>query len=80
VQISAHTDGIGSAGFNQQLSQARADACVAYLVQAGVAPSALIAKGYGESQPLEKETLKNGKDNPAAREKNRRVEFKILKD
>lgn len=79
LEIAAHTDGIGSAKFNQQLSQARADACVAYLVNAGVEASRLIARGYGATMPLEKEKDKKGKDLPAAREKNRRVEFKILK-
>lgn len=79
LEISAHTDGIGSTQYNQQLSQARADACVAYLVNAGIDANRLIAKGYGATKPLEKEKDKKGKDIPAAREKNRRVEFKIVK-
>lgn len=79
LEISAHTDGIGSAQYNQQLSQARADACVAYLVNAGIDANRLIAKGYGATKPLEKEKDKKGRDIPAARDKNRRVEFKIVK-
>jgi outer membrane protein OmpA-like peptidoglycan-associated protein len=79
LEISAHTDGIGSVSYNQQLSQARADACVNYLVNAGIDTSRLIAKGYGATKPLEKEKDKKGKDIPAAREKNRRVEFKVIK-
>ncbi len=54
---------------NQQLSQARADACVNYLVNAGIDASRLIAKGYGATQPLQKEKDKKGKDIPAARER-----------
>ncbi|MCS3797588.1 OmpA family protein [Niastella sp. OAS944] len=79
LEISAHTDGIGSSKYNQELSQARADACVAYLVNASIDANRLMAKGYGATKPLEKEKDKRGKDIPAAREKNRRVEFKIVK-
>ncbi|HEX6427644.1 MAG TPA: OmpA family protein [Niastella sp.] len=79
LEIAAHTDGIGSSSFNTQLSQARADACVAYLVNSGVDASKLTAKGFGACCPLEKEKTAKGKDIPAAREKNRRVEFKIVK-
>lgn len=79
LEIAAHTDGIGSAGFNKQLSQARADACVNYLVNAGVDASRLIAKGYGATLPVAKEKDGKGKDIPAAREQNRRVEFNIIK-
>jgi outer membrane protein OmpA-like peptidoglycan-associated protein/Tol biopolymer transport system component len=79
LEITAHTDGVGSASFNLQLSQARADACVAYLVHAGIDASVLSAKGLGECCPLEKETTAKGRDIPEAREKNRRVEFKLVK-
>jgi OOP family OmpA-OmpF porin len=79
LEIAAHTDGIGSETFNKQLSQARADACVAYLVSAGADASMLTAKGFGACCPLEKEKTAEGKDIPAAREKNRRVEFTIIK-
>jgi outer membrane protein OmpA-like peptidoglycan-associated protein len=37
----------------------------------------LIAKGYGECCPLEKETTPDGKDIPAARDNNRRVEMTL---
>jgi outer membrane protein OmpA-like peptidoglycan-associated protein len=48
-------------------------------VNAGIDTNRLSAKGYGATKPLEKEKDKKGKDIPAAREKNRRVEFKIVK-
>jgi OmpA-OmpF porin, OOP family len=52
---------------------------VAYLVNSGVEASMFTAKGFGACCPLEKEKTAKGKDIPAAREKNRRVEFKIVK-
>jgi outer membrane protein OmpA-like peptidoglycan-associated protein len=79
LEIDVHTDGIGSVKSNQFLSQGRANACAEYLVKAGVSPQQLIPKGFGECCPIEKETTPDGKDNPAAREKNRRVVFKMIK-
>jgi outer membrane protein OmpA-like peptidoglycan-associated protein/tetratricopeptide (TPR) repeat protein len=77
LEIAAHTDGIGTTAFNLKLSQQRAKACVEYLVKAGIDRQRLIAKGYGECCPLEKETTIDGKDDPAARENNRRVEMTL---
>lgn len=78
VEIGAHTDGVGSASYNLKLSEARAKACVRYIVSKGIDPSRLIAKGYGECCPVEAETMPGGKDIPEARKKNRRVEMKIV--
>jgi OOP family OmpA-OmpF porin len=77
VEISAHTDNIGSDAYNQKLSDKRAASCVAYLVSKGISADRLIAKGYGETTPVAENKL-NGKDNPAGRAKNRRTEFKVL--
>lgn len=79
IELSAHTDSKGSDKYNQQLSEARAKSVVAYLVSKGIAPARLEAKGYGESKPIAENTI-NGKDNPEGREKNRRTEFKVLKN
>jgi OOP family OmpA-OmpF porin len=79
LEIDVHTDGIGSVKSNQFLSQGRANACAEYLVKSGISPDQLSPKGFGECCPLEKETFPDGKDNPAAREKNRRVVFKMIK-
>ena len=73
VEISAHTDDVGSNQYNLKLSQRRAKAVVNYLVEKGVDPRRLIAKGYGETKPL----VPN--DSEEHRAMNRRVEFKILK-
>ena len=79
IELSAHTDSKGSNSYNQKLSEARAKSVVEYLVSKGIAPERLQAKGYGETMPIEPNTV-NGKDNPAGREKNRRTEFKVLKN
>jgi outer membrane protein OmpA-like peptidoglycan-associated protein len=73
VEISAHTDDMGSDAYNLKLSQLRAESVVHYLTLHGIAPDRLIAKGYGESAP----TATNDTDENRA--KNRRVEFKIIK-
>ena len=56
IELKSHTDFIGSDAQNNKLSQARADACIAYLVSQGIASERLIAKGLGESQPFVIET------------------------
>lgn len=78
VEIGAHTDGTGTAEHNMILSQQRAESCVKFLVQQGIDASRLVAKGYGTCCPIEKEATEDGKDIPEAREKNRRVEMKVL--
>ncbi len=72
VEIDGHTDSVGSDTYNQRLSQARAKAVVDYLVKHGISRDRLVAKGFGESQPVAPNTT------PEGRAKNRRVEFKIL--
>lgn len=72
IEISAHTDDKGSDEYNLALSQKRAESVVSYLVQQGIEPQRLIAKGYGESQPVGDNSTEEG----AA--KNRRVEMKVL--
>ncbi len=51
LEISGHTDDVGSAGFNYKLSVRRADAVKDALVRDGVDPSHIITKGMGKSQP-----------------------------
>ena len=79
IELSAHTDSKGSNAYNLKLSEARARSVVNYLVSKGIAAERLQAKGYGETMPIADNTV-NGKDNPAGREKNRRTEFKVLKN
>jgi outer membrane protein OmpA-like peptidoglycan-associated protein len=72
IRIAGYTDGRGGSQFNQQLSQRRSDAVMKFLKAEGVAQSRLEAVGYGKGQPA----VEGG--SPAARSKNRRVEFVIL--
>ncbi len=72
IEIAVFTDNIGSENDNLKLSQQRAQAAVDYLIQKGVKPANLRAQGYGEAQPVASNDTKEG------REKNRRIEIKIL--
>ena len=72
VEIQGHTDSTGPADYNLHLSQRRAEAVKRYLVAHGISPDRLIAKGYGETQPVAPN------DTEENRQKNRRVEFKVL--
>jgi len=78
VEISAHTDGIGSENYNLELSKKRAENMVEYLLSKGIQRERIIAKGYGEARPLLNEITFEGLDNPGSREKNRRIEFRIV--
>lgn len=78
IEIGGYTDSRGKESYNLILAQKRVDACIKYLVKKGIGKDRLVGKAYGECCPLEPETI-NGKDNPAARERNRRVEYKLLK-
>lgn len=51
IELSAHTDYIGSADYNKRLSQRRADAVVAYLTAHGIAQDRLTPVGYGKEKP-----------------------------
>lgn len=72
VEIGGHTDNVGTARANQELSEKRAKAVYHYLVENGVVPAQVKYKGYGENSP------KTTNDTAAGRQVNRRVECKIL--
>ncbi len=74
IEISGHTDNIGSNAVNIRLSTARAKSVVDYLEQNGVDSSRLSYKGYASSQPIASNATKEG------RQQNRRVEFKIIQN
>jgi len=72
-----HTDSIGSVPYNQKLSVRRAESVKAYLVSKGIEANRIYTEGKGKSQPIAPNTV-NGKDNPAGRAKNRRVEIEVV--
>jgi outer membrane protein OmpA-like peptidoglycan-associated protein len=78
IELSSHTDGIGSDEGNMKLSQARAESCVAYLISKGITKDRLVARGYGKTKPKVPNTTEDGKDDPAGRAINRRTEFQII--
>ena len=51
IELMSHTDARGAADLNMELSQRRAQSVVDYLIQKGIAPDRLSAKGYGKTQP-----------------------------
>lgn len=72
MEISGHTDNVGSDENNQLLSENRAKAVVEYLIEAGIERARLTYMGYGESQPVA------SNDTPEGRQENRRTAFKII--
>jgi outer membrane protein OmpA-like peptidoglycan-associated protein len=77
VSIEGHTDSIGSADYNQTLSEQRAQAVKGWLVSRQAVPAATAIKGYGKTRPVASNTKPDGSDNPEGRQKNRRVEILI---
>jgi len=71
IEVAGHTDGDGEDGFNQALSEKRAQAVVDYLVKAGLPPSRFAAVGYGSTQPIA------GNDSDEGKAQNRRIEFLV---
>ncbi|MBN1607341.1 MAG: OmpA family protein [Polyangiaceae bacterium] len=72
VEISGHTDNVGQHDTNVKLSGARADSVKAYLVSKGIDAGRIQTRGVGPDEPLADNKTK------ANRQKNRRIEFKIL--
>jgi outer membrane protein OmpA-like peptidoglycan-associated protein/tetratricopeptide (TPR) repeat protein len=79
IELSSHTDSVGSDAGNMKLSQARAQSCVDYLIKKGIEKKRMIPMGYGKRKPIAPNSTEDGKDNPDGRALNRRTEFKILK-
>ncbi len=72
IEVSGHTDNQGNRLYNITLSQKRAEAVRQYLIDVGVQPVQVIAKGYGPDRPRDTNNTAEGRQN------NRRVEAQIL--
>jgi OOP family OmpA-OmpF porin len=73
IEIQGHTDNVGTARYNQKLSEKRANAVMQYLLEKGTAQSRLNAVGFGFRHPAA------SNDTPEGRAKNRRIELKLIR-
>ncbi len=80
LEVGSHTDNKGSDDYNMKLSKRRSDAVLKYLLSKKVPDYRLESKAYGESQPAELNENPAGVDNPDGRTKNRRTEFKLIRE
>ena len=71
IVVAGHTDSVGTASYNQRLSDRRAYSVASYLENNGVSPSRIDAVGYCESRP------KSSNDTSSGRQRNRRVEIYV---
>ncbi len=73
IIVEGHTDSIGSAIYNEDLSLRRANSVANQLVSRGIDPNRIVRRGYGSKYPIAPNTTADGYDNPEGRAKNRRV-------
>ena len=82
IELAAHTDSRDNDKRNMILSQNRAQSCVNYLVEKGIDPARMKAKGYGETRlrisDAEIAKMKTKEEQEAAHQQNRRTEFSVL--
>ena len=78
IELGSHTDSRGNDAYNARLSQKRAEAAVQYIISKGIAAHRIAAKGYGESQLVNR--CANGVScDDDAHQENRRTEIRITK-
>jgi len=73
IEISGHTDNVGSEEYNMKLSVLRAKAVYSEIIAKGIEKSRITYRGYGMSMPV------SSNDDNTSRQSNRRIEFEILK-
>jgi len=72
IRVEGHTDNVGNAAYNKELSARRAASVVAYLVGKGISQARLVPAGYGFDGPIASNATALG------RAKNRRVAFTVI--
>ncbi len=78
IEVRSHTDSHGDAAYNLQLSDKRAKATVAYIIEQGIDANRITGKGFGESQPIN-DCIDGSRCKKSAYELNRRSEFIVVK-
>ena len=73
VEIAAYSDNSNTNAYNLKLTKNRADKAKKYLIKKGTNPNQIIAKGYGEKNPIAINSSSEG------RKYNRRIEFSLKK-
>lgn len=76
-RIEGHTDSKGGDAYNMKLSEARATTVRDWMAKHDIVPAATPIKGFGKTKPAAPNTTADGKDDPAGRQRNRRVEVVI---
>ncbi|MBL8686809.1 MAG: OmpA family protein [Alphaproteobacteria bacterium] len=79
IRVEGHTDSVGSADYNQRLSEQRAETVKNWLENNLDIEPTITTVGHGPRKPVAPNTMPNGADNPEGRQKNRRVEIFIPK-
>ncbi len=79
IRIEGYTDAKGSTSYNRKLSLARAQSVRKWFEGHGLAGSRFFTEGFGAEKPVAPNTKPDGSDDPAGRQKNRRVEIAIRK-
>ena len=73
LRVEGHTDNMGEASFNDDLSRRRAEAVREALVERGLPEDRLIAEGFGETKPRADNGTRDG------RARNRRIEIRVVR-
>ena len=72
IRAVGHADRLGSEGYNQILSEDRAEAVKAYVTGKGIKPESIAVSGEGPDRPVADNRT------PEGRARNRRIEFKVV--
>ncbi len=79
IEVTGHTDNIGSLAYNQKLSLKRAESAINYLIEKGIETDRLLARGASDFENIASNYKEDGTDNPEGRSLNRRASIKVLK-
>jgi outer membrane protein OmpA-like peptidoglycan-associated protein len=78
IELTGHTDDVGTSEYNIRLSKNRANAVAEYLMKKGVGSDRISVKGIGEAIPVAVNKYEDGTDSPEGRRLNRHVSVRLL--